>query len=117
MFPFARGELRWVNRPRFIPLQCLTSAPNEIGVMRIALRLILVALGHVFGQDVTFTSDALHDRHLIPSVLYGVNAALAPGSWVDLDPTALHPVVADIAVQTDQWTILLPLSSRGEFYR
>jgi hypothetical protein len=46
-----------------------------------------------------------------------VNDAVTPGLWVDLDPTTLNPVVTDIDVQTEQWTVLLPLSAGREFYR
>lgn len=33
-----------------------------------------------------------------------------------MDPPALNPVVADIDVQTQQWTILLPLSAERQVY-
>ena len=45
------------------------------------------------------------------------SGALTPGSWVDQDPATLNPTVVDIDVQTEQWTISLPLSAGRQFYR
>jgi hypothetical protein len=45
------------------------------------------------------------------------SSALASNSWIDQDPAALNPAVVDIDVQTEQWTILFPLSAVRQFFR
>jgi hypothetical protein len=61
-------------------LQWFARASNRIKVMRAALTWMLIALGRVCAQDLTFTIDAVQDRHLIPSAVYGVNDSSISGS-------------------------------------
>ena len=50
-------------------------------------------------------------------LLLQMSGALTGGAWVDQDPTALNPTIADIDVQTEQWTVSVPLSAGRQFYR
>jgi hypothetical protein len=50
-------------------------------------------------------------------LLLQMSGALTSGSWNDQDPTALNPTIVDLDVQTEQWTILFPLSSGPQFFR
>ena len=54
----------------------------RLAARRVRSLLPLIIGGHVFAQDVTFTIDAVHDRHLIPSAAYGVNDSTISGSTV-----------------------------------
>lgn len=55
---------------------------NTVSMIRRILVVGALAAAHAQAQDVTFTIDAVNDRHTIPPEVYGANDLSLPGSTV-----------------------------------